>query len=312
MSDAVLIAAFGGPQPGCCGRRIDCSRGPGCEAPCFVSGILGDDPAQAGRVAEVVSHYRHFGGFSPYNRLAAAQAGLLAAELARRGRAMPVELGFRHWSPWIADAAGRLAGSSRIAVLMLAPHRAGRSTDAYLGAVEAAFAGGGPQRLVCPSFHDHPGLAEAVAARVAEAILPWDAARRAAGHLVFTAHAIPQPAEAASGYRALVEGSAALAAARIGLPWSVAYQSAPANSRVPWSQPTVEAHLAELAGRGVREVVLQPIGFLVDHMEVLYDLDVEAMLAAERLGLKATRAGTVGEHPAFIGALADRVMQALS
>lgn len=312
MTDGVLIAAFGGPQPGCCGRRADCSRGPGCEAPCFVSGILGDDPAQAGRVAEVVAHYRHFGGFSPYNRFAMAQAEALAAELVRRGRPTPVEVGFRHWSPWIADACRSLAACDRVAVLMLAPHRAGRSTDAYLSAVEQAFASGGPSCVVCPTFHEHPGLAEAVAARVRQATVGWSAERRAATEIVFTAHAIPQPAEAASGYRAAVEASAHLAAsACAAASWSIAYQSAPGSSRVPWSQPTIEAHLATLAARGMRDVVIQPIGFLVDHMEVLYDLDIEAMLIAERLNLKATRAGTVGDHPAFIRALADSVEAAL-
>jgi ferrochelatase len=259
-----------------------------------------------------VAHYRHFGGFSPYNRFAMAQAEALAAELVRRGRPTPVEVGFRHWSPWIADACRSLAACDRVAVLMLAPHRAGRSTDAYLSAVEQAFASGGPSRVVCPTFHEHPGLAEAVAARVRQATVGWSAERRAVTEIVFTAHAIPQPAEAASGYRAAVEASAHLAAsACAAASWSIAYQSAPGSSRVPWSQPTIEAHLATLAARGMRDVVIQPIGFLVDHMEVLYDLDIEAMLIAERLNLKATRAGTVGDHPAFIRALADSVEAAL-
>lgn len=307
MTDGLLIAAFGGPQPGCCGRRTDCSRSPGCEAPCFVSGILGDDPAQAGRVAEVVGHYRHFGGYSPYNRLAAAQATALRAELQRRGRDLRVELGFRHWSPWIREACSRLSGCTRVAGLVLAPHAAARSTEAYRTAATL------PDIRWNGSFHDHPGMAQAIADRLREATLGWSAERLDRAALVFTAHAIPQPAERASGYRALVEASAAMAAAAFGKPaHRVAYQSAPASSAVPWSAPQIGQLLDTCQAEGLQDVLVQPIGFLVDHIEVLYDLDVEAQLHAQRLGLRLTRAATVGDHPAFVGALADTVERALS
>lgn len=307
MTEGVLLAAFGGPQPGCCGRRTDCARGPGCEAPCFVSGILGDDPAQAGRVAEVVSHYRHFGGYSPYNRLAAAQADALRGELARRGRRVQLELGFRHWTPWIGEACQRLADCERVVGVVLAPHAAARSTDLYRTAAPRAdirWAG---------SFHLHPGLAQATADRLRQATLGWSAGRLNRAALLFTAHAIPQPAEVASGYRGLVAASAALAATAFGKPeHGVAYQSAPATSRVPWSTPAVSDALAALRDAGHEDVLLQPLGFLVDHIEVIYDLDVEAQYTAARLGLRLTRAATVGDHPAFIGALADTVESALS
>lgn len=307
MTEGLLLAAFGGPQPGCCGRRADCRRGPGCEAPCFVSGILGDDPALAGRIAEVVAHYRHFGGYSPYNRLAAAQAAALTRELSRRGRDVRVRLGFRHWSPWIRDACAGLEGCGRVAGLMLAPHAAGRTTESYRAAATI------PGLRWNAPFHAHHGMAAAVADRLREATAGWDARRLAQAELVFTAHAIPQPAERASGYRGLVEASAALAAQAFGKPTHrVAYQSAPADPGVPWSAPRVEDLLAELAAAGAQDVLLQPIGFLIDHIEVLYDLDVAAQLAAQRLGLKLTRAATVGDHPAFIAALADAAEQALA
>lgn len=307
MTDGLLIAAFGGPQPGCCGRRVDCSRGPGCEAPCFVSGILGDDPAQAGRVAEVVGHYRHFGGFSPYNRLAAAQAAALQRELLRRGREIRIELGFRHWSPWISEACSRLAGCGRVAGLVLAPHAAARSTEAYRSAATL------PDIRWNGSFHDHPGMAAAVADRLREATQGWSAQRLADAVLLFTAHAIPQPAERASGYRALVEASAALASAAFGKPaHRIAYQSAPATSAVPWSSPQILQALDACKAEGVQDVLVQPIGFLVDHIEVLYDLDIEAQQHAQRLGLHLTRAATAGDHPAFVAALADTVERALS
>jgi protoporphyrin/coproporphyrin ferrochelatase len=306
MTDGLLVAAFGGPQPGCCGRRTDCNRGPGCESPCFVSGILGDDPAQAGRVAEVVGHYRHFGGFSPYNRLAAAQTGALQLELQRRGRPIRLELGFRHWSPWIGEACSRLDGCQRIAGLVLAPHAAARSTEAYRSAATL------PGIAWTSSFHDHPGMAAAVADRLREATQGWSTTRLADAVLLFTAHAIPQPAERASGYRSLVETSAALAAAAFGKPaHRIAYQSAPTTSAVPWSTPQILQALDACKADGVEDVLVQPIGFLIDHIEVLYDLDIEAQLHAQRLGLRLTRAGTVGEHPSFVSALADVVDAAL-
>lgn len=302
MTDGLLIAAFGGPQPGCCGRRTDCNRGPGCEAPCFVSGILGDDPVQAGRIAEVVGHYRHFGGFSPYNRLAAAQAGSLQRELLRRGHEIRIELGFRHWSPWISEACTRLTSCERIAGLVLAPHAAARSTEAYRSAATL------PGIRWTGSFHDHPGMATAIADRLRQATQGWSAQRLADAVLLFTAHAIPQPAERASGYRALVEASAVLAATAFGKPaYRIAYQSAPATSAVPWSSPTILQALDACKTEGAVDVLVQPIGFLIDHIEVLYDIDIEAQLHAQRLGLKLTRAATVGDHPDFIGALADAV-----
>lgn len=306
MSDGLLVAAFGGPAPGCCGRRPDCRRGLGCEATCFVSGILGDDQAQAGRIAEVVSHYRHFGGFSPYNRLAASTVDALRHELRRRNRTIQVELGFRHWNPWIADACGQLAGCSRVAGLILAPHGAGRATEAYKAATPR------PDVRWTASFHDHPGMAAAVADRLRQATLGWDRDRLARAALVFTAHAIPQPAERASGYRQMVTASAELAAAAFGKPtYQLAFQSAPGNGLVAWSSPGIAQVIEQLHAAGTSDVILQPLGFVVDHMEVLYDLDIEVQNQADRLGMKVTRAATVGDHPAFVAALADRVDQAL-
>jgi protoporphyrin/coproporphyrin ferrochelatase len=96
MVDGILLLGFGGPTPGCCGRRADCAWKPGCEATCFVSGILGDNAAREHRIEEVAKHYVHFGGFSPYNRLTESQAARLGEELARRGHRMPIACGFRH------------------------------------------------------------------------------------------------------------------------------------------------------------------------------------------------------------------------
>lgn len=314
--DGLLILGFGGPTPGCCGRRPACPRsGDGFEAECFVSGILGDNPARAARVAEIAGHYRHFGGYSPYNRLTQVQADALAAELARRGRPLPVACGYRHWTPWAVDAVRWLMerGCRSLGLLVMAPHQSSVSWDWYLKhaaeAVEAVGPGAPAIAGVVAPWWNHPGFIAALAGRLAEATAGWDTARRAAAHLVFTAHAIPQPVEQTSPYRRQVEETAHLAAAAFGHPaHAVAFQSAPAESRVPWSSPDILAAVRAAHAAGAGELLVQAAGFLVDHTEVQYDLDVEARALAGELGLGWTRARCVHDHPDFIRALADGVM----
>lgn len=314
--DALLILGFGGPEPGCCGRRLDCDRTPGCEATCFVAGILGDDPAKAPRVAEVVAHYRHLGGFSPYNRLTAQQVAALVAELGRRGWNRPLGLGYRHWSPWALDAVRRLKeqGAQRPALLILSVHQSSVGWDDYIALANEACAqvGGIAIGAVLPPFFDHPGYAAAAAAQIAAATAAWTPVRAAAAALILTAHAIPAPAEARSPYRPQVLATAARIAAACGRSaHRVAFQSQPAVSRIPWSQPSVAEALAQAKADGHRDVILQPCGFLVDHVEVLYDLDHDATAEAQRLGLGFARAACVHDQPAFITLLAERVLAAV-
>lgn len=314
--DSLLILGFGGPEPGCCGRRADCSRTPGCEAACFVAGILGDDPAKAPRAAEVVEHYHHLGGASPYNRLTTQQVSALRAELARRGWQRPMALGYRHWSPWAVDAVRTLQeqGARNPALLILSVHQSSVGWDDYIALADAACASvGGGMRIgaVLPPFFDHPAYAAAIAAQVAAATAGWTPARAAAAALILTAHAIPAPAEARSPYRRQVEATAALAAQACGRDQHrLAFQSQPAVSRIPWSKPAIGEALAQARADGFQDVILQPCGFLVDHVEVLYDLDHDAAAEAARLGLGFARAACVHDHPAFIGLLADRVLAA--
>jgi ferrochelatase len=313
--DGLLILGFGGPTPGCCGRRSSCPKaGAGFEAECFVNGILGDNPARAARVAEITAHYRHFGGYSPYNQLTFQQAEALAAELARRGHVVPVRCGFRHWSPWAIDGLRELAalGCRNIGLLVMAPHQSSVSWDWYLKhAAEAveAFGPGAPaiSGVVAP-WWNHPGFVRATAARVSEATAGWSPARRAAAQLIFTAHAIPQPVEATSPYRQQFTETAALAAAASGhAEHVIAFQSMPAESRVPWSSPDILSAITAAHQAGHPDVIVQAAGFLVDHTEVLYDLDIEAAALACELGIGFTRARCVHDHPDFIAALADGV-----
>lgn len=318
MPDGLLLLGFGGPTPGCCGRRATCPKTPGCEAECFVSGILGDNPARAKRIAEVAEHYRHFGGFSPYNALTQTQADALAAELKRRGRPLHVACGYRHWAPWTIDGLRALhaAGSREALLLIMAPHQSSVSWDWYLKhAAEAAeqLGSASPALVgVIDPWWATSGYVAAIADQVRAATRGWSAERFAAAELVFTAHAIPQPVETTSPYRAQFAETSRLAAAALGHPeHAIAFQSQPGDSRVAWSAPTIEQALDDAHRRGRREVVVQAAGFLVDHTEVLYDLDVEAKEHATRLGLTLVRAACVHDHPAFIAMLADHVERAL-
>ncbi|MBA3938822.1 MAG: ferrochelatase [Planctomycetes bacterium] len=318
MVDSLLLLGFGGPTPGCCGRRPTCSKAPGCEAECFVSGILGDNPARAKRIAEVTGHYLHFGGYSPYNELTARQGAALGAELARRGRPLRVACGYRHWVPWTSDGLRELqqAGARETLLLIMAPHQSSVSWDWYIKHAAEAIEqlGEGCPRVVgvIDPWWNKAGYIEAIADTLREATRGWTPERVRAAALVFTAHAIPQPVESTSPYRTQFAESARLAAAAFGHPeHAIAFQSQPGDSRIPWSAPTIEQAVEDAHRAGHRDVIVQAAGFLVDHTEVLYDLDVEAKELAERLGIGFHRARCVHDHPAFIAMLADQVERAL-
>lgn len=318
MPDGLLLLGFGGPTPGCCGRRPTCVKTPGCEAECFVAGILGDNPARMGRIDEVVDHYKHVGGgFSPYNQLTAVQATALTNELQRRGHAIAVECGFRHWTPWTVDGLRRLAerGCTRVALLVMAPHQSSVSWDWYLKhAAEASEALGAASPALVAAVDPwgaSDGFIAALAARLREATTGWSAARYAAATMIFTAHAIPEPVARTSPYGRQFAETARLAAIAAGHPQHViAYQSAPSDSRVPWTGPDIIEAVRSAAASGAKDVIVQAAGFLVDHTEVLYDLDIEAKTEAAKLGVSFTRATCVHDHPAFIAALADGVVKA--
>lgn len=314
--DGLLVLGFGGPTPGCCGRRATCPKaGDGFEAECFVNGILGDNPARAARVAEVSAHYRHFGGYSPYNDLTQAQAAALATELVRRRRPIPVACGFRHWAPWAKDGLVELAakGCRRIGLLVMAPHQSSVSWDWYLKhaaeAVDVLGAGAPEITGVVAPWWNQPGFIAATKARLEEATADWSLSRKAAALLIFTAHAVPQPVEATSPYRKQFAETARLAAEAFGHgEHTIAFQSQPGDSRIPWSAPTILDAITAAHQAGRPDVIVQAAGFLVDHTEVLYDLDVEAVAHARALGIGFTRARCVHDHPAFIATLADGVM----
>lgn len=308
--DSVLLVGFGGPTPGCCKERDPC---PG-EAYCFVHGILGKSAAREKRTVEVAEHYEHLGGFSPFNALTFDQAKSLEVALAERGLPLPVVAGMRHWKPYVPEALTDLSSrgcTSPLAVIM-APHQSTVSWDWYIKVVGEAEDALGPSSPKVVGYLDpwwtQEGFVAANADRIRTATKGWSKERFDAATLIFTAHAIPLAVQRTAPYEKQFKESAAAIAKALGkAEHLVAYQSQPGDSAIPWSKPAAVDLLEELAKKGVKDVVLSPIGFLCDHVEVLYDLDVEAKEKAKELNVGFTRAETVGSHPKFIAMLADLI-----
>lgn len=296
--DAVLIVGFGGPT------RTD-------EIRPFLDNVLRGRPVLRERYEDVVHHYELLGGRSPYNDLTMRQADALRAELVRRAVETPVAVGMRNWRPYIDDALAALAhgGAHRVLAFIMAAHRSEASFERYQETIAAAIEKLeklAPKIIYPEPWFAHPKFIAAIAARVAETLVPLDAADRARANLIFTAHSIPVAMAAASPYVEQLTESSRLVAAKLGFEnWTLAFQSRSGRPRDPWLEPDIGAALRKL-GRGAIAVVV-PIGFLCDHVEVLYDLDVEAAAIAREAGVRMHRAATVSDHPEFIAMMAEIV-----
>jgi len=304
-SDAVLLVTLGGP------RSAE-------EIRPFLASVTRGRPIPPERIEEVVRHYEAVGGASPILALTVRQAEALAAALARLGTPRPVYVGMRNWHPFLSEVLARMAedGVTRVVAVVLAAFRSEVGLRRTQEAVaEAASALGSQMPVIEPvaPWAGHPLFAKAVAERVREALGALPEGRRAAARLLFTAHSIPAASGDADVYQADFRQAVDAVCASLGVrDRTLAYQSRSGNPREPWLGPDVGEALMDLAGRGAKEVLVIPIGFVSDHVEVLYDLDHEARGVAERLGMGFSRAKTVGDHPAFIGMLAELVGRVLA
>lgn len=292
---AVLLIAFGGPtEPD--------------EIRPFLANVTRDRRIPPERLEAVARHYEEIGGRSPLNALTFRQADALRALLP----GVPVYVGMRNWAPYLADVLAEMArdGVGEALGLILSPHASEASRERYMDAVAAGCAALGeraPRLRWAPSWHVHPDFVAAWVDTVAAALatVPADTP------LVFTAHSIPVAAADASPYvREIEESAAAVSAALGGRPWQLAWQSRSGNPRDPWLEPDVEDVIRRLGADGVRHAVVAPIGFVCDHVEVLYDLDVAAQRTARAAGVTLVRASTPNDHPRFVRMLADVVRSA--
>ncbi len=299
----LLIIAFGGPH-----KSEDIRP--------FLRDVLKGRPVPEARFESVVHHYELLGGRSPITEYTERQARDLAAELARRGHALPTRVGMRHWTPWLKESieAFRQDGVQELLGVIMAAQETEASLARYQEAVEQARAElpGAPAVRYVTGWGLQESLIEAHACNVARtyARMPIDA--RAEASLLFTAHSIPVPMATASPYVAQLEETARRVADKVGVrAYRLVYQSRSGNPRDPWLEPDILDALTQEAQRGARDVVVAPIGFLCDHVEVLYDLDIEAQQKARELGIGVYRVPTLGAHPAFISTLADAVEREL-
>jgi ferrochelatase len=264
----------------------------------YYTHIRGGRPPSAESLAELRGRYRAIGG-SPLTEITRAQARALAERLE-----MPVFAGMKHAPPFIADAAAeaRAAGIERLVGLPLAPHYADMSLGAYFAALHQAWDG---ELIVVRGFHDHPAFVAAVRALLVEALAGF-----APDRVFFTAHSLPARIEAAGDrYRERLLESCRLAAAGSELPeWEFAFQSA-SRTGEPWLGPDL---LEALARSRARRALVCPIGFVADHLEILYDIDVEAMAVAREHGIELRRTQSFNARPEFIDALAAVVRDAVN
>ncbi len=312
--DSVLFVAFGGPTPGCCGSFDPC---PGNEALCFVQGIVGSRPASQERVAEVAAHYTQLGGFSPFNALTLQQARGVERLLSDRDLAVPVFVGMRHWPPYVKDVLRDMIdqGYTHTLAVIMAPHQCFASWEWYQQTVDEALAavdGPGPRITYLDTWYTQPGFIEAIADHMRDAYQELGTEHAEAALLIYTAHSIPEAMAAEAPYTAQFDATAAAATRLLGRQeYRLAYQSQVTGTPRPWLQPDINDAIRQAKEDGYRDVIVSPIGFLCDHVEVLYDLDVEAKKTANACDMTFTRAKTVGNHPAFVAMLSDLIAERL-
>jgi protoporphyrin/coproporphyrin ferrochelatase len=285
VKTAVVLMAYGSPG------RIEDIRA-------YLEDIREGRPVSDEAVEELTVRYRRIGGRSPLDEITERQRAALEREVG-----VPVHVGMKHWRPRIAEAveASLAGGAERIVGVVLAPHYSALSIAGYRERLEAALDGRAELRFV-ESWHDHEPFLRVLADRV----------RGTDAHVVFTAHSLPERILAMGDpYRDQLLETSRLVAERAGIErWSFAFQSA-SQTGEPWLGPDILEELDALHEQGVREVLVCPVGFVSDHLEILWDLDVEGRERAAELGLQLDRIESLNDDPAFVRALAELVRQAL-
>ena len=288
---AIVLLGFGGPT------RPE-------EIRPFLDRVLQGRRVPPERIELVVSHYMHIGGRSPFNELTQRQAQALAKELQARGIDASVRTAYVNAAPFVTEVAQELrdSGEREPLVIILAAHQSPASWDKYVGLI--------PDARYVPPYFEHPLFVQANAARIREALKRFGTPSFDGIELIFTAHSIPQSMADASPYEAQFKRSAELIAREAGAAsWRIAYQSRSGSPAEKWLEPDVREALAALPSEGLRKAIVAPIGFLCDHVEVLYDLDVDAARAAHESGVQMERAPALNDHPLFIRMMADLVEQ---
>jgi protoporphyrin/coproporphyrin ferrochelatase len=319
--DAFVLISFGGPE------HPD-------EVLPFLQNVTRGRGVPAERLAEVAEHYQRFGGVSPINEQNRQLLAAIRADFVQQAIDLPVYWGNRNWRPMLADTLAQMRdhGIRRAIGFVTSAYGSYSSCRQYLGDIVSARAAVGPRAPIVDKirhFHDHPGFVDPHADAVRAALASLDPTKLATTRLVFTAHSIPTTMATQAGpngglYETQLRETAQLVAQRAtaGLPgglgggldagdpgWDLVWQSRSGSPHVPWLEPDVNEHLRTLAKEGVTQVVVSPIGFVSDHLEVLWDLDEEAASTARMLGLGFARAATPGTDPRFVTMVRELVLE---
>jgi len=286
VSEAVVLMAYGSPD------RI-------ADVPAYYVDIRGGRPIKPEHLEDLVDRYRRLGieDSNPLNEITEATRSALEAELG-----LPVFIGMKHWTPRIAEAADRAAEADTVVGLVLAPHYSSLSIAGYREQLESALADRA-ELVFIESWHDEPGFVELLADRI----------RGTLAHVVFTAHSLPaRILDERDPYREQLLETSRLVAERAGVDdWTFSFQSESPTGE-PWLGPDILDHLDELHARGVHNVLVCPVGFVADHLEIRWDLDTEAKDKADELGMTLERIEMPNADPAFIRTLATLVERALT
>lgn len=303
--DALLLLSFGGPE------GMD-------DVLPFLENVTRGRNVPRERLEEVAEHYQHFGGVSPINQQNRALIDALKPELAAHGIALPIYFGNRNWRPMLTDTISRMRadGARNVLVFVTSAYSSYSGCRQYREDVMRALDELGESDMRFDKirvFYNHPGFVEPMAARVRDALdsLPSDCREHA--EVVFTAHSIPVSMARGCAYERQLREASRLVAERAGAPsHRLAWQSRSGPPQIPWLEPDILDTLDSLHVSGVSDVVVVPIGFISDHLEVLYDLDVEAQERAQALGLTMIRVPTVGTDPAFVGMIRELIEERLT
>jgi ferrochelatase len=279
----------------------------------FLENVLRGRDVPRERMLEVSEHYMAFGGVSPINQDNRRLISLLEKELADHDMSLPIYFGNRNWHPMLADTLQQMKedGVKRALAIVTSGYSSYSSCRQYRENLEAARMAVGqdaPKVDKLRVFFNHPGFIESMTACAARALERIDQERRAGCELLFSAHSIPISMAQGCSYSVQLEEVSRLVSGELGAKnWRLVYQSRSGSPHQPWLEPDIRDAIGESAGRGVSDVVVVPVGFISAHMEILFDIDTEARMICDELGVKMVRADTVGHEPRFIEMLGELI-----
>jgi protoporphyrin/coproporphyrin ferrochelatase len=298
--DAILLVSFGGPE-----KNEDVMP--------FLENVLRGRNVPRERMLEVAEHYYHFGGKSPINDHNRALITALNLELAGHGLQLPIYWGNRNWHPTLPEALQQMKndGVQHALAVVTASYSSYSSCRQYRENIEAARTAVGPNSPAIDkvrAYFNHPGFIDATVDRLRAAFEQLPSPSRDHAHVVYTAHSIPVSMASTSKYVEQLTEASRLVSERLGRTGDpLVFQSRSGPASQPWLEPDILDHLRDVHARGVRTVIIVPIGFVSDHMEVIYDLDTQARGLCQQLGITMVRAQTVGTHPWFVRTLRELI-----